>query len=89
MKNINKVESLLDYDLNTINKCEVCGVNNDMSCVKCYLKENNIDLRQLCNDKNLIEDKNLDNWSDDELLELIEIDIRQKYKGYLGDIELD
>lgn len=86
MKKLNVIESYSKY-LNNINKCERCGNDNEynMYCVKCYLDKNKIDLREFCNNLNLIEDKNLNKWSDDELYELIEIDLNQKYEDYLND----
>jgi hypothetical protein len=86
MKKLNNVESLSKY-LNNINKCERCDGDNEdnMYCVKCYFKKNKIDLREFCSNKNYIEDKNLDKWSDDELYELIDIDLNQ-YKDYLDNL---
>lgn len=88
MKKLNVIESLSKY-YNNINKCERCGNDNEdnMSCVKCYFDKNKIDLREFCNNSNLIEDKNLDKWSNDELYELIDIFFSQKYKDYLDNLD--
>ena len=83
MKNLSEVKSLLKYNLYKINKCEICGVKEGMSCIKCYIEKHKIDLRKWCINLKLIEYKTLEKWSDDELLELLEIEIYQKYKDYL------